>query len=118
VDWEIFGAQAFVEFLPIADDVMYLTNDKWAKPKKERSGDYDTYVNLVNWGARPHDRSTDIAPQIANKESCKLFFGESKEKLKIAKESKVMEAHRHRVENKVFVTLVYHKSCAFTFRIT
>ena len=84
--------------------------------RKEKT--YTPYVKLVNWGARPHDRSTDRAPQIANKETCKLFFGENKEKLKIAEKSKVMEAHRHKVGNKVFVTLVYHKSCAFTFRIT
>jgi hypothetical protein len=111
---------------------MYLTSDAWKNgfaDDTKRYGDddgargmsYDTYVNTANWGARPADRPDNKrAPSIQCKKQYKLFFGEHKEGLKITKDSKVMEAHYHEVGTLMkhkFVTLVYHKAGAFTFKI-
>ena len=100
---------------------MYLTSDAWKggyASDTDRYGEYDTYVNVTHWGRRPAERGYVGAPSIKCKKSYKLFFGENKEGLKITKNSKVMEAHRHVNGQSQFVTLVYHKAGAFTFRIT
>jgi len=100
---------------------MYLTSDAWkagCMDDTDRYGVHDTYVNTAHWGKRPVDRSYSLAPFIKVKKSYKLFFGENKEGLKITAKSKVMEAHRHVNKEQQFVTLIYHKAGAFTFRVT